>query len=155
MVWLIAIFIPLYWWHEPARQEAAVARIKKQAMARGAKIFASNCAACHGETGDSIPDKNLSKTLLEEAGLAKVISRGRPDAGMPAWSDEEGGPLKKFEISDVIIFMKNWDQSLFKTDSPHLSSTSTTLHSPGVVSLTPESAPKATAPSHGQGIMES
>ncbi len=36
MIWLIAIFIPLYWYHEPARQEAARARIKKESITRGA-----------------------------------------------------------------------------------------------------------------------
>ncbi|MDO8721269.1 MAG: cytochrome c [Syntrophales bacterium] len=78
MIWLIAIFIPLYWWHEPARQEAAIARIKKVAMTKGAEIFVSHCVACHGRTGDNIPGRNLRKILMEEAALAKVISRGRP-----------------------------------------------------------------------------
>ena len=120
MVWLIVIFIPIYWWYEPARQEAAIARIKGAAVAGGAEIYQSHCVACHGNTGDNIPGKHLRRTALEEAMLVKIISRGRPGTGMPAFGDDEGGSLKKFEVSDVIAFIRNWDQSIFESAAAHL-----------------------------------
>lgn len=144
MVWLIAIFIPLYWWHEPARQEAAIARIKKGAMTKGAEIFVSHCMACHGRTGDNIPGRNLRKILMEEAALAKVISRGRPGTAMPAFGNEEGGSLKKFEVTDVVAFIRNWDQSLFESTAAHLPPK--TAPSPGSSSPAPAAASKATSP---------
>jgi mono/diheme cytochrome c family protein len=143
MIWLIAIFIPLYWWHEPARQEAAIARIKKASMTRGAEIFVSHCVACHGKTGDNIPRRNLRRTPLEEAVLAKVISRGRPGTAMPTFGDEEGGSLKKFEIADVVAFIRNWDQSLFDAAATHLPPK--TASSPGPGPTTSVAASKATA----------
>lgn len=115
MIWLIAIFIPLYWYHEPARQEAAVARIKKESMNRGAQIFVSHCVVCHQMTGTGIPGKNLRRTTLDEDVLVKTISRGKRGTAMPAFSDQEGGPLKNFEIMDVINFIRNWDQSLLES----------------------------------------
>ena len=115
MVWIIVIFIPLYWWREPARQEAAIARIKREALTRGAEIYVSHCVTCHGNTGNDIPGKNLHRTPIEEAALAKIIARGRPDAGMPSLGNEEGGSLKNFEINDVIAFIKSWDQSILET----------------------------------------
>ena len=144
MVWLIAIFIPLYWWHEPARQEAAIARIKMASMTRGAEIFVSHCVACHGKTGDNIPGRNLRQTLMEEAALAKVISRGRPGTGMPAFGNEEGGSLKKFEVTDVVAFIRNWDQSLFDAAAARLPFK--TAPSPGPGPTMPAAASKATSP---------
>jgi len=141
IIWLIAILIPLYWWHEPVRQGAAIARIKQEAMARGAEIFVSHCMACHGRTGDNIPEKNLRRTPLEEAVLAKIISRGRSGTAMPAFGNEEGGSLKKFEITDVVTFIRNWDQSFFDAAEAHLALK--TAHSPGSVSPSPETKPKS------------
>ena len=125
-----------------------MARIKKEAVTRGAEIFVSHCVACHGKTGDDIPEKNLRQTLMEEAALAKVTSRGRPDSGMPAFGNEEGGSLKKFEVTDVVAFIRNWDQSLIEADAPHLPPK--TAPSPGPVPTTPTAASKATsAPATG------
>ena len=143
MIWLIAIFIPLYWWHEPTRQEVAIARIKKEAMTKGAEIFLSHCLACHGKTGDNIPGKHLRRTLMEEALLTKVISRGRSGTAMPAFGNEEGGALKKFEIADVVAFIRNWDQSLFDAAAARLPPK--TAPSPGPGPTTPAAASKATA----------
>ena len=134
MIWLIVVFIPIYWWYESARQGAAIARLKGEAVARGAEIYLSHCVACHGKTGDNIPGKHLRRTAMEEAILAKVVSRGRPGTGMPAFGDEEGGALKKFEVSDVIAFIRSWDQSIFESAAAHL--------------------PQATAKSPGAGLPE-
>jgi mono/diheme cytochrome c family protein len=112
MIWLIAIFIPLYWYHEPARQKVAIARIERESRTRGAQIFVSHCTACHRKTGDGVPGRNLRRTALDEAVLVRTISRGRLRTAMPAFGDQEGGSLKKFEIMDVINFIRNWDQSL-------------------------------------------
>lgn len=144
IVWLIAILIPLYWWHEPSRQGAAIARIKKAAMTKGAEIFVSNCMACHGRTGDNIPERNLRRTPLEETALAKVISRGRPGTAMPAFGNEEGGSLKKFEIADVVAFIRNWDQSFFDAAEAHLPPKTAPFPGPGPT--TPAAASKAASP---------
>lgn len=144
MVWLIAIFIPIYWWHEPARQDAAIVRIKKGAMTKGAEIYLSHCLACHGKTGDNIPGRSLRRTPMEESMLVKVISRGRPGTSMPAFSNEEGGSLKKFEVTDLVAFIRNWDQSLLDAEATHL--LSQTAHAHGPASHAPAADSKAVSP---------
>ena len=61
----------------------------------------------------------------EESMLAKVISRGRPGTAMPALGNDEGGPLKKFEVADVIAFIRNWDQPLLDAAAANLTAKST------------------------------
>lgn len=119
-----------------------MARIKKEAMTRGAEIYVSHCTACHGKTGDNIPGRTLRQTLMEEAALDKVISRGRPGTGMPAFGNEEGGSLKKFEVNDVIAFIRNWDQSLLASAAAHLPPK--TAPSSGPALPAPAAASKAT-----------
>ncbi|MBI4332475.1 MAG: cytochrome c [Chloroflexi bacterium] len=120
MILAMAVLVPVYWLREPARQEAAATRIKHEAATRGAEFFLSNCSLCHGRTGDLLPGRNLRQTQMDEAALAKVISRGRPGTGMPAFGAEDGGMLKKFEIGELTTFLLNWDQSLIESAAAHL-----------------------------------
>ncbi len=125
MTWAIVIFIPLYWSHEPARQEMAAARIKKESVDRGAQLYVAICVVCHQMNGTGIPGKNLQRIGLDETVLVKTVSRGRPGTpatpdkpgtpAMPAFGDQEGGPLKQFQILDVINFIRNWDQSVLES----------------------------------------
>ena len=60
------------------------------AAARGQKTFAATCAFCHGEnaTGGEGPDLVRSTLVLhDEKGelISQVVSKGRPDRGMPAF----------------------------------------------------------------------
>jgi cytochrome c oxidase cbb3-type subunit III len=70
---------------------AAIAGAKEDPAAfdRGAKLFTSNCAGCHGATGRGGPGApDLVRSLLvldDEKGIliAPVLRDGRPDQGMP------------------------------------------------------------------------
>lgn len=75
------------------------------AVARGAQVFAANCAGCHGATAkgtDRAPD--LVRSLLvidDEKGIliAPVIRNGRPDKGMPKIN------LSEEQIADVVAWL--------------------------------------------------
>jgi mono/diheme cytochrome c family protein len=75
------------------------------AVARGAKVFAANCAGCHGPAakgGPGAPDLVRSLLVLDdEKGIliAPVIRNGRPDKGMPKFS------LTEQQISDVVAWL--------------------------------------------------
>lgn len=112
---VIITLVLVYWVREPARQEAATARIQGEAVERGADIYLSSCIGCHGRTGDAPSGINLPQTQFEELVLTKLISRGT--GGMPAFSNEEGGSLTKHQISDLVTFIRNWDQSLIGSSS--------------------------------------
>jgi mono/diheme cytochrome c family protein len=86
---------------------AALAGSKQDpaAVERGAKVFAANCAGCHGPAakgGPGAPDLVRSVLVLDdEKGLliAPVIREGRPDKGMPKLG------LTEAQISDVVAWL--------------------------------------------------
>lgn len=71
--------------------------------ADGTKIFANNCARCHGAEG--VKDSrtpNLQTIDLDKAGLVKSITYGT--GRMPAFEDK----LTKEEISAVADLIVSW-----------------------------------------------
>lgn len=115
MTLIIVVIIPIYWLREPVRQAQAQERQKTEEMERGAQLFASNCTLCHGQKGQGLGGPSLRDTRLDEDMVRKVVSRGT--GAMPAWSEAEGGPLKDNQISDLVIFIKNWDDNLLPAGS--------------------------------------
>jgi mono/diheme cytochrome c family protein len=99
---------------ERARVERAAAAAREQQVRQGAGIFASQCSRCHGGDGkgsDLAPSLN-NKTLLAAVGddfLRHTIAEGRPRTLMPAWSQDNGGPLTAQEINEVVAFIRNWE----------------------------------------------
>lgn len=92
----------------PGRGEtAAIAGAGQDAAAveRGAKLFATNCAGCHGagaRGGAGAPDLVRSILVLDdEKGIliAPVIRNGRPDLGMPKSS------LPDNSIADIVAWL--------------------------------------------------
>jgi cytochrome c oxidase cbb3-type subunit III len=75
------------------------------AVDRGAKLYAANCAGCHGAAargGVLAPDLLRSLLVLDdEKGIliAPVLREGRPDAGMPK------PDLTEPQIADVIAWL--------------------------------------------------
>ncbi|HSU31069.1 MAG TPA: cytochrome c [Bryobacteraceae bacterium] len=86
---------------------AALAGSKQDpaAVERGGKVFAANCAGCHGPAakgGPGAPDLVRSILVLDdEKGLliAPVVREGRPDKGMPKLG------LSEAQISDVVAWL--------------------------------------------------
>ena len=111
---ILLTFIPLYWATEPGRQENALARQTGESMARGAEEYASNCAACHGRQGEGALGGVLAGTGLDSKALQRVIARGVPGTAMAPWGKEDGGPLKDYQIRDLVAFI----ESLTPTTSP-------------------------------------
>jgi cytochrome c oxidase cbb3-type subunit III len=75
------------------------------AAERGAKLFSSNCAFCHGAnaTGAEGPDLVRSALVLHDENgnlIGQVVRKGRPDKGMPAFPS-----LSDAQISDIAAFL--------------------------------------------------
>lgn len=73
------------------------------ALPDGSKIFAGNCARCHGEMG--VKDSrtpNLQTIALDKAGLVSSITNGK--GHMPAFGDR----LSAAEISAVADLIVSW-----------------------------------------------
>lgn len=75
----------------------------------GAKIFAQNCAACHGEKGDggigiplSLPSFQAS---VDDDYLKKTMLHGRPGRVMPSFSH-----FSSDEADAIVKHMRSWSQ---------------------------------------------
>lgn len=109
---IVVIFIPLYWATEPGRQEAARERLKAEATERGAHLYAQHCARCHGREGEGRMGPALKESPLDDKVFWKIVARGVAGKRMPAFGEEDDGPLKTHQIDDLIVFVRNWDPSL-------------------------------------------
>lgn len=87
------------------------AESSEEAIAAGAKLFADNCASCHGPegTGGSGPvlkDKRFLENASEEQ-LTNQIAVGIPRTTMPGWSQDNGGPMTDRQIAQIVAYLKS------------------------------------------------
>jgi len=88
-------------------------------IARGEKVYATNCAVCHQPNGKGAgPIKPLdgSPVVTAEDKLAQVavVLNGRLDKGMPSWKQ-----LSDTEIAAVVTYTKNnWSNKTGQTVQP-------------------------------------
>jgi mono/diheme cytochrome c family protein len=87
----------------------------------GSKLFAEQCAGCHGESGEGaeietrpgeFTDPLNSEDFLvphSSETIAKLISYGQPDLGMQAFGLAYGGTLTDQEIRAIVDFIESWN----------------------------------------------
>ncbi|MBI4498036.1 MAG: c-type cytochrome [Chloroflexi bacterium] len=75
----------------------------------GEELFKKNCVMCHGEDGMRQVTAPLgSRRYVSRKGFDGLVGRisgGRTTAGMPAWSEEQGGPLAREEIKAIVEYL--------------------------------------------------
>jgi len=82
---------------------------------RGAKLYASMCAVCHGPAGEgykadrapALANPDFLASASEDF-LYRAVADGRPGTTMSAWSKERGGPLSPADIEALIAYMRSW-----------------------------------------------
>jgi mono/diheme cytochrome c family protein len=78
---------------------------------RGALLYASNCAVCHGQEGEGRIGATLAKdwpSFRPDLQVKSAIEIGVEGSVMPAWSREHGGPLTDQDINDIVAFILTW-----------------------------------------------
>jgi len=76
-------------------------------------LYAHNCAACHGETGQggmaiALANPEL-QGLVSDATLRQIISGGMPGTMMAAFAEKDGGTLTDKQVDALIAGMrKEW-----------------------------------------------
>jgi cytochrome c oxidase cbb3-type subunit 3 len=93
---------------EPTAPEIQAATFVPDA-GRGAVLFSSTCAICHGEKGagtERAPRLNDPERLkaLSDDWYRAVIRNGRPAKGMPTW----GTVLSPNQIEDLVAMISAW-----------------------------------------------
>ncbi len=98
---------------EPARQAEASAAITSAMIAEGTDLYAENCVACHGESGEGIAAyPPLTTTVsMDTQTIYNTIERGRYNTGMAAFGVNEGGILTNMQIQSVVTLLQadTWD----------------------------------------------
>lgn len=89
-----------------------------ESLAAGEQLYATNCAVCHGETGEGDgpgaaglqkPPANLHETHVQEnsdGALFYIISHGKPDTPMPAWANI----LSEEERWHVVNYLRTFEE---------------------------------------------
>jgi len=83
----------------------------KETLELGAKLYAENCAVCHGPNGQGRIGATLAKdwpSIRPDLQVAETIRTGIPGSPMPAWSQENGGPLAADEITALVAYILSW-----------------------------------------------
>ncbi len=74
-------------------------------IAVGARLYAAQCAQCHGANGDLVSGIDLRRGQMRRAStdddLVAVITNGVPTSGMPPFS------LQPFEMTGIVAFIRS------------------------------------------------
>jgi mono/diheme cytochrome c family protein len=111
---LIVLALGLYILLEPGRVNTAQTETLAVQLNDSMSLYAENCAVCHGLQGEGIgsipPLDNPALRTMPYADLVKTIARGRFNTAMPAWSQEDGGPLSDYQVSEMVRLVQsgNW-----------------------------------------------
>ena len=78
---------------------------KPQLAAGGKKLFAHNCAECHGRSGEGMKKAaDLQLPVVQEqsdGALFWKITNGNPDRGMPPWSK-----LPELKRCQLVLYLR-------------------------------------------------
>lgn len=102
-------------WAKPAALDGAVPPPYASDTAgnaeRGAKVFATYCASCHGTNGKggdkagSVVDPSYL-ALTSDQNLRTIVIMGRPALQAPDWrNDVAGHPMSDEEVGDVVAWL--------------------------------------------------
>jgi mono/diheme cytochrome c family protein len=88
----------------------AVASAQGDPVAQGARLYADNCAVCHGPQGEGRIGARLRDfpSISPQAFVKATVANGVPGSKMPAWSKANGGPLTDAEIDAIAAFVATW-----------------------------------------------
>lgn len=104
---------------------AAQEKDDQEKLELGARIYAENCALCHGEDGQGRVGATLAKdwpSIRPDLRVRETIINGVPGALMPAWSKAKGGPLNDEEIDALVFYILSWQSGgppyIFPSQTP-------------------------------------
>ena len=92
-------------WETEPREDVSGITVSGDAT-RGASVYATHCAECHGESGEGVSALSLDNAVFQDTVsdgfLVRSIERGRRDTAMAAFAST----LSAQEIDDVVSFVR-------------------------------------------------
>jgi cytochrome c oxidase cbb3-type subunit 3 len=109
-IWLILLtaLISIVFWRAPVLAQDPT----EEQLELGARLFAENCAVCHGPNGEGRVGVELSQdwpSIRPDLRVKVAIEQGVPGSPMLAWSQKNGGPLTEDEIEALTLYILSWE----------------------------------------------
>lgn len=108
MLSFLSVFVvSLVWFSASMAQDGT----DEEKLEQGARLYADNCAVCHGPNGEGRVGANISKdwpSIRPDLVVESIIINGVPGSVMPAWSQENGGPLTQDQIDALVYYILSW-----------------------------------------------
>ncbi|RPI32744.1 MAG: hypothetical protein EHM70_08140 [Chloroflexota bacterium] len=103
----VAVILLVLFWVQAAAQTPPEDQVEL-----GARLYSENCAVCHGQNGEGRVGATLAKdwpSIRPGLQVENTIRNGVEGSPMPAWSQENGGPLSDEEIEALVVYILSWE----------------------------------------------
>jgi mono/diheme cytochrome c family protein len=101
-------------------QPSAEAEVDPRQVVSFETLYRSNCAGCHGATGQGGAAIGLASpgylAIAPDAVIRKVIADGRPKTAMPAFAQSAGGMLTDAQIDALVGGIRAWAPAGLRPD---------------------------------------
>jgi mono/diheme cytochrome c family protein len=107
LAWAAVLLLSLAWAVPTLAQEGT----DEETIAEGAQLYAENCAVCHGAEGNGRVGATLAQdwpSIRPDLRVKDAIENGISGSVMPAWSQENGGPLAESQIDALVTYILSW-----------------------------------------------
>ena len=96
--------------HWPGRPQPSDEVPRPEAVMSFDKLYAANCAGCHGVDGQNGQATNLAnpvyEAMVDDATLRDVIGNGKKGTLMPAFAESAGGNLTDAQVNAIVSGMR-------------------------------------------------
>lgn len=113
LVFMVVLIVGfgVYKVREPSLRKDAAASQQVAYREIGTKLFADNCASCHGKlaVGGSAPVLFAKEFLkgTSDNQIHSLIAGGVPGTDMPAWGLEFGGTLTDEQVRQITTYLRS------------------------------------------------
>ena len=135
LMFVTLIGVLLYFIWDDIRAEDAKDKQVVENAERGGRLFSLNCRSCHGMNGlgplenVNLPGLPLNQEINRPDELGELMTRqsrildtihcGRVGTLMPAWAEDQGGPLNDFQIQQLVALITGAMPGLDVPDNPN------------------------------------